>query len=140
MKTITAQNLRNTITGVLPQCLPFTSATGYEIPHLDEVKRFLRENEVDRLPFIDGVLECELYALFLFTDMKEKMVKRKKVKHWAFGFAFGLMWNGEVAEHTANVFVAHNKGKINVYCCEPQTDEVWILNPLRDIIFKIDFL
>lgn len=135
---ISAENLKNECRKIWPTAFYITQAEYYWVPKLSEVEAFVKSNQVDQLPFIDGILECELYSFFLLGDVKRMGIEKKR-DHWSFAKGFGLMWNGEVEQHAANIFLAQNNGVMQVYCAEPQTDYIWKADAQRDLILLADF-
>lgn len=136
---ISAKDLKDRCREIWPDAFYITQGEYYTVPKIKEVEAFINSNAVDNLPFIKGILECELYALFLLCDVK-KMCIEKNQYHWSFGKGFGLMWDLEVEHHAANIFLAQNNlGEIIVYCAEPQTDFIWEADSQRDLILLVDF-
>lgn len=134
-----AQEIKDICREIWPNAFYITQAQKYLIPDLRQVENFLKDNEVNQLPFIEDIMECELFALFLLADVKRLSFEAKSIA-WALAKAFGIAWNGEIEEHGANVFLAYDdKDRIQVYCLEPQLDEIWIADPQKDMLLLIDF-
>jgi hypothetical protein len=94
----------------------FVSDTGYVLPSVDTIKRFLSVDDTDKLPYITNFGDCDDFA-FVLQGAQEKYF-------WGKGYAFGILWYyTERFGHAVNFFIDRDR-------------QLWIVEPQNDNILK----
>jgi len=89
----------------------------YKLTTVDELKRFLKFDDTDKLVYLPEWRDCDNFSLLLAA----------RVQRWAPGLCFGMLqirieiFNTPICYHFLNVFI---DDELNLWKIEPQTDEV----------------
>jgi hypothetical protein len=89
----------------------------FYLPSLDQVKKLLKKDKTDRLPYIPVIADCDDYSDVLLGALT-KMT-------WTKGYAFGQLWfiNEKMGfGHACNLVVDDTK---TLYIIEPQNDGIY---------------
>jgi hypothetical protein len=92
----------------------FVSDTRYRLPSVDTIKKFLDDDNTDKLGYEPDFSDCDDYA-FALQGAQEKYF-------WGKGYAFGTLWYyNERFGHAVNFFVDRDR---QLWIVEPQNDSI----------------
>ena len=143
MKKITAKQLKELVSEQFPTLgFQWVPDKEFIIPTLAEVQAVIESTHVERLKFMDAINDCDDFALQLHAAVnlhRAEQARKMEIpsdQHvpWAFGEAFGIMFQGERYQHSCNVAAVEE----GVFLIEPQTDEMWLAGE-GDIVLCVKF-
>ena len=132
---ITSEAVRKDIAAIWPD-LQFIllSDPAWWDPDVAEVQEFLQTSGIEKLPYIEGIHECEEFSLQLVAELRRRraekavagMIPKNELLNWPFGFVFGTRFAGRDLDHWMGI--THTRQ--GLWLIEPQTDAIW--TPSRD--------
>ena len=94
----------------------------------------LWEGELNKYSFKKNITECEEFALFCHTFVKQHQIFNFDDKYnWAYGECMTSKLLGFENIHSCNLYLTGN----NIYMVEPQTGAYWEANPDLDTVFFV---
>lgn len=143
MIKVTAKQLKSQLSDQFPSLgFQWVPDKEFIVPTLVEVKEVIDLTHVERLKFMDAINDCDDFALQLHAAVnlhranaaRDMTIPSDEHVPWAFGEAFGIMFQGEQYQHSCNIVATIN----GTYLIEPQTDEVWLAGD-GDIVLCVKF-
>jgi hypothetical protein len=108
----------------------------YEYPSLEQVKLAIAScPRYRKITYQDFKADCDKKSKWLDGDIKEYCLDKTQHYTWTFGWASGFIWNGELRNHTANIFLT----KERIYLFDSSGyDDSWEADSKKDLIIKVE--
>jgi len=142
MKKLSDKKLRQMLSDQCPDVrFIWLTDREYILPQLSQVKQYLEQSKVIKMKFIDDIQDCDDFALQLHAECKRirgtmvelGQIPREEWKPWSVGECFGIKFKGVKKSHNLNIAACEE----GVYLIEPQTKDIWAINPQRDTVLLV---
>ncbi|MDA8139530.1 MAG: hypothetical protein M0036_12845 [Desulfobacteraceae bacterium] len=138
--TVSSDAIRAAVGSIWPDLKYIVlSDPDYIRPTMEELSQTLNALEVQRMPYIPLLFECEEFALGLMYEVRKQhaqeaiagRIAADRLLNWPLGICAGTRFRGRDLDHWANVCLTTD----GVRLIEPQNNTVWAPDAQNDQIY-----
>lgn len=134
--SISTNKIRNRLTRMWPNLKQIWLTDPVYKPTPTDIVDVLNlwEGELKKYSFKKNLMECEEFALFCHSFVKQHQVFNFNDKYnWCYGECITSKLLGFERVHSCNLYLTQN----NIFMVEPQTGAYWEANPDLDDVFFV---